>query len=226
VLVQISSVLTANQLLEAQRQLEQVEWDDGTGTAGYLSRGVKNNNQLLDSNPIARNIGDQILSQLENNALFTSASLPLKIMSPIINRYTVGQSYGPHIDGAIRTADDNQQRIRTDLSATLFLSEPEDYDGGELVVEDTYGTHSVKRSAGDIVLYPATSVHRVEPVTRGTRLAAFFWVQSMVRDHSNRTILFQLDSAIQRVASDVPEHEALVSLAGVYHNLLRFWADT
>ena len=225
-LVQISSVLTADQLLEARRQLERVEWDDGLNTAGYLSQSVKNNNQLLDTNPIARKLGDEIIVALENNALFASAALPLKIMSPIINRYTKDQSYGRHIDGAIRPSSDNQHRIRTDLSATVFLSEPEEYEGGELVIEDSYGTHSVKLSAGHLVLYPAATVHRIEPVTRGTRLAAFFWVQSMVRGDADRTVLFQLDSAIQSIANDAPEHAALVDLAGVYHNLLRRWADT
>ena len=225
-LVQIPGVLTAEQLVGFRAQLEQADWADGRNSAGYLSQSVKDNHQLPDTDPIARRLGEEMLSALEGNALFTSASLPLKIVAPLFNRYTDGQSYGRHIDGAIRPVLDGQQRVRTDLSATLFLTPPEDYDGGELVVEDTYGARRIKLAAGDMVLYPGTSAHRIEPVTRGTRLAAFFWIQSMVRGDASRTILFQLDNAIQNIARDLPGHPALVDLAGVYHNLLRDWADT
>ncbi len=224
-LLQIPGVLTPEQAVEFRDQLERSEWADGRHSAGYLAQGVKNNHQLPDGHPIAKKLGEEILSALENNALFTSASLPLKIVSPIFNRYTNGQSYGRHIDGAIRPVIDGQHRVRTDLSATVFLSDPEDYDGGELLVEDTCGARRIKLPAGDMVLYPGTSVHRIEPVTRGARLAAFFWIQSMVRGDTHRTLLFQLDNAIQNVARDLPDHSTLVNLAGVYHNLLREWAD-
>ncbi len=158
--------------------------------------------------------------------MFFAAALPLKVLPPLFNRYSGEQSYGRHIDGAIRPIAGTPHRVRTDLSATLFLSAPESYDGGELVIQDAFGERSVKLAAGDLVLYPGTSVHRVAPITRGVRLAAFFWIQSMVRDATQRSILFELDGAIQRLAKDVPQHAALVDLAGVYHNLLRAWADS
>jgi PKHD-type hydroxylase len=186
---------------------------------------VKDNSQLPEGGATARKLGELILRALEANELFTSAALPFKVLPPFFNRYTGGQSYGPHIDGAIRRIGGSAHRVRTDLAATVFLTPPEDYDGGELVVEDTFGARRVKLPAGDMVLYPGTSVHRVEPVTRGTRLAAFFWVQSHVREDARRTILFELDNAIRRIAADVPKHPAVVDLAGVYHNLLRTWAD-
>jgi PKHD-type hydroxylase len=180
---------------------------------------------LADADPTGHALGEVILDALQVNPLFASAALPLKMVSPLFNRYADQQSYGRHIDGAIRPVGDGHNRVRTDLSATLFLSEPDDYDGGELVVEDTYGTRRIKLAAGDMVLYPGTSVHHVEPITRGTRLAAFFWIQSMVRSDADRTLLFQLDNTIQTIATDHPDHPALIDLAGVYHNLLRRWAD-
>jgi PKHD-type hydroxylase len=157
--------------------------------------------------------------------LFISAALPLRVFPPLFNRYEGGEAFGNHIDNAVRQVTGTALRIRTDLSATLFFSEPDDYDGGELVVEDTYGVHSIKLPAGHLVLYPASSLHHVRPVTRGARVASFFWIQSMVRDDGERTLLFDLDAAIQRVSSDVPDHPAAVQLTGVYHNLLRRWAD-
>lgn len=224
-LVEIPDVLTAEQVARCQDALERAAWADGRASAGYLSRAVKNNAQLPDTDATARELGELILVALEQNAMFTAAALPLKVLPPLFNRYGGGQSYGAHIDGAIRPIAGTPHRIRTDLSATLFLSAPDSYDGGELVVEDALGERSVKLAAGDMLLYPGTSVHRVTPVTRGVRLAAFFWIQSMVRDNTQRRILFELDTAIQRLARDVPEHAALVDLAGVYHNLLRCWAD-
>jgi PKHD-type hydroxylase len=212
-LIRIPNVLTAEQVAEFREALEQASWADGRLSAGYLSQTVKRNAQLADTDPTAR-------------ALFTSAALPRKVLPPLFNRYGESQTYGPHIDGAIRPFGDGAHRVRTDLSATLFLSPPESYDGGELVVQDTLGERSVKLSAGDLVLYPGTSIHLIAPVTRGVRLAAFFWIESMVRGNTERDVLFQLDNAIQRLASDVPEHTALVELAGVYHNLLRCWAET
>jgi len=224
-LITIPSVLTAEQVAAHTAQLATAGWADGRGSAGYLSQAVKNNAQLADTDPVGRKLGDTILLALEKNSLFFAAALPLKVLPPLFNRYSGEQSYGRHIDGAIRPVTGTHHRLRTDLSATLFLSAPESYDGGELVIQDTFGERSVKLAAGDLVLYPGTSVHRVAPITRGVRLAAFFWIQSMVRDATQRSILFELDSAIQRLAKDVPQHAALVDLAGVYHNLLRTWAD-
>ncbi len=224
-LVQVPAVLTADEAAQCRARLAGAQWADGRNSAGYLSRGAKHNEQLADTNPVAVELGEMIVARLERSATFTAAALPLKVLPPLFNRYGVGQVYDRHVDGAIRPVGGTAHRIRTDLSATLFLSPPESYDGGELVVHDTFGERSIKLAAGDLVLYPGTSVHRVAPVQRGTRLAAFFWVQSMVRDNTQRTILFELGSAIQRLARDVPDHAALVELAGVYHNLLRAWAD-
>jgi len=224
-LIVIPNLLTTEELTDIRDRLEGAAWADGRGSAGYLSAAVKNNAQLPDTDPLGRALGAIVLDALEKNTLFTSAALPLKVLPPLFNRYEGGQSYGGHIDGAIRPVAGTPHRVRTDLSATLFLSDPESYDGGELVVRDSLGERSVKLPAGDMVLYPGTSVHRVEPVTRGLRLAAFFWVQSMVRDNAQRATLFELDSAIQKLGNDFPEHPALVELAGVYHNLLRSWAD-
>ena len=175
--------------------------------------------------PIARELGQKILTLLEKHPMFTSAALPLKVVPPLFNRYSGQQNYGRHVDGAIRPVAGTPFRVRTDLSATLFLAAPEDYDGGELVIEDTFGQRRVKLPAGDLVLYPSTSVHKVEPVTRGTRYASFFWIQSMVREDSHRTMLFELDNSIQQLGRDMPQHPAVVQLAGLYHNLLRLWAD-
>jgi PKHD-type hydroxylase len=226
VLITIPGVLTAEQAATFRGELERAAWADGRGSAGYLSQRVKNNSQLADDDATARRLGDAIVAALEKSSAFVAAALPLKVLPPQFNRYATNQAYGPHIDGAIRPVAGTHHRVRTDLSATLFLSEPASYGGGELVIRDTFGERTVKLAAGDLVLYPGTSVHRVEPVTNGERLAAFFWIQSMVRDVTRRTILFELDTAIQKLAKDVPAHTALVDLAGVYHNLLRTWADS
>ncbi len=224
-LLQIPDVLTAEQVTAMRRALEQAEWDDGRVTAGHQSARAKDNLQLSEGDPAARQLGDLILAALERSPLFMSAALPLKVFPPLFNRYEGGQSFGNHVDNAIRQVTGTPHRVRTDLSATLFLSHPEEYDGGELLVEDTYGVHSVKLPAGHLILYPASSLHRVQPVTRNARLAAFFWIQSMVRDDGERTLLFDLDTAIQRLGSDAPDHPAVVQLTAVYHNLLRRWAD-
>jgi PKHD-type hydroxylase len=166
-----------------------------------------------------------ILSALGQNALFIAAALPKRVYPPLFNRYSGGQSFGTHVDNAIRQVGSTGHRIRTDLSATLFLADPDEYDGGELVVEDTYGAHSVKLPAGHMILYPATSLHHVRPVTRGARVASFFWIESMVRDDGQRTLLFDLDTAIQRLNLDHPDHPSAVQMTGVYHNLLRRWAE-
>jgi PKHD-type hydroxylase len=225
-LVCVPQVLDPEQVRSFRDALRAASWADGRMSAGYLSQSVKNNHQLSDTDPVARQLGESILEALERNAVFTAAALPLKVLPPLFNRYAASQSYGPHIDGAVRPVAGTAHRIRTDLSATLFLSDRDSYDGGDLVIRDNFGERSIRLAAGDMLLYPGTSVHRVTPVTRGERLAAFFWIQSMVRDNGQRAILFDLDNAIQRLAKDMPEHAALVELAGVYHNLLRRWADT
>ena len=224
-LIQIPKILSAEQVREVRAALDKAEWADGRNTAGYISSRVKDNEQVPDMHPVGRQLGGMILEILEKHPTFTSAALPLKVVPPLFNRYQGNQTYGRHVDGAIRPIAGTPYRVRTDLSATLFLTAPEDYDGGELVVEDTFGQRRVKLPAGDMVLYPGTSVHHVEPVTRGARVASFFWIQSMVRDDAQRTMLFNLDSQIQQLGRDVPQHPAVVQLAGLYHNLLRLWAD-
>ena len=195
-LLHIPGLLDAAQVAECRAALEAAEWSDGKATAGYLSSSVKDNMQLPENHPLARRLGEMILDALDKNQLFISAALPLKVVPPLFNRYAGGQAYGGHIDGAVRPVIGTPHRVRTDVSATLFLSAPEDYDGGELVIEEKLGQRRVKLAAGDMVLYPGTSVHRVEPVTRGARLAAFFWVQSMVREEAKRDILFELDTGL------------------------------
>lgn len=224
-LLQIPDVLTSKQAADWRKELEKADWADGRITAGHLSARTKDNLQLPETHPLAQRLGEQILLALERNPLFMSAALPAKVFPPLFNRYEGGQSFGNHIDNAIRQVAGTAHRIRTDLSATLFLTEPDDYEGGELVVEDTYGVHSVKLPAGQMILYPATSLHHVRPVTRGARISSFFWIQSMVRDDGERTLLFDLDTAIQRINFDAAEHPSVVQLTGVYHNLLRRWAE-
>ena len=224
-LLQIPEVLTREQILQARQVLDAAEWVDGKVTAGHQSARAKDNMQLPEDHPASRQLGDMILTALQRNSLFISAALPLRVFPPLFNRYQGGQSFGNHVDNAIRQIRGSALRIRTDLSATLFLADPSEYDGGELMVEDTYGVHSVKLPAGHLVLYPSTSLHNVRPVTRGARIASFFWIQSMVRDDGQRTLLFDLDSAIQIVARDAPQSAAPVPLTAVYHNLLRRWAD-
>ena len=204
--------------------LDQADWVDGRVTAGHQSAKAKDNLQIREDDPAGRQVGDQILAALQRSALFISAALPLRVFPPLFNCYRGGQSFGNHVDNAIRQVAGTSMRIRTDLSATLFLAEPDEYDGGELLVEDTYGVHSVKLPAGHMVLYPASSLHNVQPVTRGARIASFFWIQSMIRDDGERTLLFDLDTAIQRLTVDLPDHPAAIQLTAVYHNLLRRWA--
>ncbi|HEX8031473.1 MAG TPA: Fe2+-dependent dioxygenase [Vicinamibacterales bacterium] len=225
-LLQIPDVLTQEQIAHARRLLDAADWVDGRVTAGHQSAQAKDNVQIPEGHPAARESGDLILRALQQNPLFITAALPLHVFPPLFNRYSGGQSFGSHVDNSIRTVPGTSHRIRTDLSATLFLSQPDTYDGGELMVEDTYGVHSVKLPAGSMVLYPSTSLHHVRPVTRGARVSSFFWIQSMVRDDGDRTLLFDLDSAIRSLsqASATP-HPAAVQLTGVYHNLLRKWAE-
>lgn len=224
-LLQVPEVLTAEQVAQCRKVLEAAEWVDGRITAGHQSARAKDNQQLREDLDEAKQVGDVIIGALERSPLFMSAALPLKVFPPLFNRYQNGQSFGNHVDNAIRQVTGTPHRVRTDLSATLFFSNPDEYDGGELVVEDTYGVQSVKLPAGHLILYPASSVHHVRPVTRGVRLASFFWIQSMVRDDGERTMLFDLDVAIQRLISDAPDHRSVVELTSLYHNLLRRWAD-
>jgi PKHD-type hydroxylase len=225
-LLQVPNVLSPEQVAQFRRALGEADWADGRITAGYQSAQAKHNQQLPEESPIAQQLGEAILAALQRSTLFMSAALPLKIFPPLFNRYEGGHSFGSHVDNAIRHVRGTPHRVRTDLSATLFLSAPDEYDGGELVVEDTYGLHSVKLPAGDLVLYPASSLHLVRPVTRGARVASFFWIQSMVRDDGERTLLYDLDRATQQVHRDLPDSPAAVQLTGIYHNLLRRWADT
>lgn len=224
-LLHIPDVLSAEQVTHCRQRLEAAEWVDGRVTAGHQSARAKDNLQLPEDHPAALELGELIITALQSSPLFIAAALPLKIFPPLFNCYQPGQSFGNHVDNAIRQVSGTPHRVRTDLSATLFLAAPAEYEGGELVVEDTYGVHSVKLPAGHLVLYPASSLHHVRPVTSGARLASFFWVQSMVRDDGERTLLFDLDMAIQRIADEAAEHPSVMQLTSVYHNLLRRWAD-
>ena len=224
-LLQIPEVLNTEQVAHARRLLDAADWVDGRVTAGRQSAQVKDNLQLAEDHPVAQELGDLIITALQNSALFAAAALPLRVFPPLFNLYRGGHSFGNHVDNAIRQISGTPLRIRTDLSATLFLAEPQEYDGGELIIENTYGVHPVKLPAGHMVLYPASTLHRVQPVTRGARLASFFWIQSMVRDDAARTVLFDLDTSIQRLSVDVPNHPTIVQLTAVYHNLVRRWSD-
>jgi PKHD-type hydroxylase len=224
-LLAIPNVLSAAQAAEFRAELERADWVDGRVTAGHQSAQVKYNLQVPEDHPVARQLGDRILSALGQNPLFLSAALPRKIYPPLFNCYREGGNFGLHVDGAIRDIKGTHHRVRSDISATLFLSPPEEYSGGDLMVEDTYGAQSVKLPAGHMVLYPATSLHKVNAVTRGARLASFFWIQSLVREDAQRSLLFDLDNAIRGLQCDVPEHPSAVQLTGVYHNLLRRWSD-
>ena len=226
-LVHVTDVLDANELAFCRERLARSEWKDGKRTAGYQSAQVKNNGQLAEDDPLAIELGVLILAALSRNTTFFAAALPRTIYPPLFNRYSGGEQFGMHIDNAIRY-DRRQQPalpVRTDLSATLFLAEPDEYEGGELVIEDTYGSHNVKLPAGHLILYPGSSLHKVMPVTRGARVASFFWLQSLVRSDAQRRQLFELDVAIQSLTARVPGAPELVSLTGVYHNLLRAWSD-
>ena len=223
--IQIPAVLNAAQVQEGRRRLDAADWVDGKVTAGHQSGRVKDNMQLPEDHPTAIELGDLILAALERSTLFVSSALPAKVFPPLFNRYRGGQKFGTHIDNAIRQVPGTEHRIRTDLSATLFFSDPDEYEGGELVVEDNYGVQRVKLAAGSVILYPASSLHHVTPVTAGARVSSFFWIQSMVRDDGQRTLLFDLDQSIQRVNQSIPDDPVAVQLTGVYHNLLRRWAD-
>ncbi|MCC8486978.1 Fe2+-dependent dioxygenase [Xanthomonas campestris pv. raphani] len=226
-LLPIPDVLTPAQLSQLRERLDAADWADGRITAGHQSAQAKDNAQLPEDSPIAREASALVLDALSRSSTFFSAALPRRIYPPLFNRYSGGQSFGYHVDNAVRydRSRGGADPVRTDVSATLFLSDPESYDGGELVIEDTYGTQSVKLPAGHLVIYPGTSLHKVLPVTRGTRMASFFWIQSMLRDDAQRRLLFELDVSIRRLTQDTPGHPSLIQLTGVYHNLLRQWAD-
>ena len=224
-LLHIPAVLTPEQVAEMRAVLDAADWTDGRQTVGIQGAKVKRNLQLPEASAVRAELGRQVLATLANNPLFFAASLPLKILPPRFNRYEGGGEYGFHVDGAVMRADGDRQ-VRSDLSCTLFLSEPDAYDGGELIISDTYGEHEVKLPAGDLILYPSSSLHRVTPVTRGARIASFFWVQSMVRDGEQRRMLFELDTSIEALRRDDADSDAVLRLTGVYHNLLRRWAET
>lgn len=226
-LVTIADVLKPDELAHIRGVLERTAWVDGRVTAGDQAAKVKNNLQVPIDSPAAQELGQIILSALSRNSQFMSAVLPLRVLPPMFNRYDTGMTFGAHVDGSIRSLPGSGQRLRTDVSSTLFLTPPEDYDGGELVVHDTYGTHSIKLPAGHLVVYPGTSMHSVTPVTRGSRWASFFWSQSMVRDDWHRHMLYELDHSIRSVRSRLADDDhAVVGLTAHYHNMLRHWAET
>ncbi|WP_206239952.1 Fe2+-dependent dioxygenase [Novosphingobium terrae] len=224
-LLEIPDVFTREEAAAMHEALCQADWLDGKVTAGAQSAKAKRNRQLAESHPLAHDLGQRILERLATNAVFMAAALPEKIYPPLFNSYEPGHDFGDHIDNAIRPINGTRERVRTDLSATLFLAEPDSYDGGELVMRTGFGTQAVKLAAGSLLLYPGTSIHRVEPVTRGRRIASFFWVQSLIRDDGQREMLLDLDMAIQRLTQTGAEQNALIQITGVYHNLLRRWAD-
>jgi len=223
-LLPIPGVLSADQVARFRSALDRARWVDGNVTSGHQSARAKHNEQVAETDPVARELGEEILVALAASPLFMSAALPKQVFPPLFNRYAAGMDFRNHVDNAIRAHGPTGVRIRTDLSATLFLAAPSEYDGGELLIEDTYGVQRVKLDAGSLVLYPATSLHRVEPITRGARVASFFWIQSLVREDAQRSLLFDLDMSIVRLTRAHPEDPSLVALTGVYHNLLRMWA--
>ncbi|WP_354372886.1 Fe2+-dependent dioxygenase [Variovorax paradoxus] len=224
-MLHVPDVLSAAQVREMRAALDTTNWIDGRETVGEQGAQVKRNRQLPESSPIGRELGSAVLAALSRHALFFAAALPLRFVPPLFNRYEGGEHYGVHVDGAVRALPEGGQQLRTDLSCTLFLCDPEEYDGGELEVIDTYGSHEVKLPAGDLILYPASSLHRVHPVTRGARVCSFFWLQSMVRSDQQRAMLFELDQNIQKLRARLGECDETVALTGHYHNLLRLWSE-
>lgn len=224
-MLHIPNVLSPDQVARCRAMFERAQWVDGRTTAGVQASAIKRNLQIPEDDPEALACGQMILAALHRNALFMSAVLPHRILPPMFNRYDEGMTFGSHVDNAIRRVRATGETLRTDVSTTLFLSDPEDYDGGDLVVEDTYGSHAVKLPAGDAIVYPATSLHHVTPVTRGARISSFFWTQSLIRNDGRRGLLFDMDMAIMRLNQDHPGHASAVQLTGVYHNLLREWSE-
>lgn len=224
-LLHIPQILNADEVAEFRRRLDAADWTDGRETVGPQGAKVKRNEQLPDNSPLRAQLGQAVLAALKRNPLFFAATLPRKILPPRFNRYAGGGEYGFHIDGAVMSIGEGEH-LRSDVSCTLFLNDPADYEGGRLVISDTYGEHAVAMAAGDAIIYPSSSLHRVEPVTRGARLASFFWIQSLVRDDSQRRMLFELDTSIQKLTQDGADQDAILQLTGVYHNLLRLWSET
>ncbi|MCS6765264.1 MAG: Fe2+-dependent dioxygenase [Candidatus Protistobacter heckmanni] len=227
-LLTVPQVLNPKQLAAVRHELDGAgeAWVDGRVTAGYQGAPVKFNQQIDERSDVGRGLGHLIISVLERNPRFISAALPARVYPPMFNRYSEGMTFGAHVDGSVRIDPLSGMKIRTDVSATLFLTDPADYDGGELCIEDTYGTHEIKLAAGDMVLYPATSVHLVKPITRGVRVGCFFWVQSLIRDDGQRALLFDMDNAIQAFNAEEADEKARRTLIGSYHNLLRMWSET
>jgi PKHD-type hydroxylase len=225
-MIHISEALTSAQVTEVRRLIDAAEWIDGNVTSGTQAALAKRNRQLPEDSIAAKRAGEIVLDALGRHALFMAAALPAKVWPPLFNRYSSGERFGVHVDNAVRVKRGGVERLRSDLAATLFLCEPDSYEGGELTVEDTYGAHVVKLAAGDLILYPASSLHHVTPVTAGERVASFFWIQSMIRDDAQRRLLFDLDATVQRLAAELGQgHASVVALTGTYHNLLRMWAD-
>lgn len=224
-MLHIPEVLSADQVRHIRAELDRADWVDGRETVGDQGARVKRNRQLPEHSPLGFALGEIILAALRKNPLFFAAALPKKTMPPLFNSYEGGGHYGLHVDGSVRNLPNAAGSLRTDVSSTLFLCDPDEYDGGELVVVDTYGTHEVKLPAGDLIVYPSTSLHRVEPVTRGARVCSFFWTQSMIRDDWKRSMLFELDRNIFSLRQKLGDSEEVVGLTGHYHNLLRQWAD-
>ncbi|KQN96444.1 MULTISPECIES: Fe2+-dependent dioxygenase [Stenotrophomonas] len=223
-LLHIPNVLTPGQVAGFRARLDAAQWTDGRETVGHLGAQAKRNEQLPEESPLRRELGETLLVALAKNPLFFSAALPLKYLPPRFNRYAGGGTYGFHVDGAVMNLSQGEQ-LRSDVSCTLFLNAPDEYEGGELVISDTYGEHEVKLPAGDLILYPSSSLHQVTPVTRGARLASFFWVQSMIRDDARRRMLFEMDTSIETLRRGNADADAVLQLTGVYHNLLRQWAE-
>ena len=224
-MLRIPALLTPEEVRECRQAMEAADWQDGRTTAGHLAARVKSNLQLPVDSPLVQKMGTLILDKLSRNPLYLSAALPLRVLPPRFNRYEGGGTYGNHIDNALFVIPGTAIKVRTDVSTTVFFSDPDEYEGGELVVEDTFGHQSVKLAAGDAILYPGTSLHRVNPVTQGTRYASFFWTQSLVQSDEQRRLLFDLDQSIQQLTADCPDHPRLSALSGTYHNLLRMWSQ-
>jgi len=224
-LLHIPDILDHEQLRQLRAALDAADWTDGRETVGTQGAQVKRNRQLPDASPLRRQLGEVVLAALAKSPLYHAATLPLRTLPPRFNRYEGGGEYGMHVDGSVMALPNGEQ-LRSDISCTLFLSDPDEYDGGELIVSDTYGEHEVKLPAGDAIIYPSSSLHRVQPVTRGARVAAFFWVQSLVRDDGRRRLLYELDASIQRLVATGADHDAVLQLTGTYHNLLRQWAES
>lgn len=224
-LLRIPALLTPKDVEQCRATLAQIDWQDGKATAGHLAMKVKDNQQLPLDSQAGLQMGNLILDRLGHNPLFLAAALPAKVLAPRFNRYAAGGTYGNHIDNALFNIPGSAIRVRSDVSTTVFFSDPEEYDGGELVIEDLYGEQTVKLAAGDAIVYPGDSMHRVNPVTRGVRLASFFWTQSLVRSDAQRRLLFDLDQSIQMLERDHPSHPRIAALSGTYHNLLRMWSE-